>query len=187
MPEGRTQRDATLRRYLACFGIDSPPKSSSDRVAVSETLVKTIGGIAQNKPRPSLVHVLASAPETAFMPQLAGVVGRLRRLGTVVSWGLPLYEPGLKPPWVARVPTDDEIEVGAGETTALDAIAPQAADAVRVRAIVAQKRSQQALVKMGIRVGHVRPGFRVQDKQEDEQRAGGTASAVELEGSATSV
>src|SRR6185295_1641372 len=61
-PEGRTQRDATLRRYLACFGIDSPPKSSSDRAAVSDTLVKTLSSIAKGKPRPSLVHVLSSAP-----------------------------------------------------------------------------------------------------------------------------
>ncbi|MBK8940243.1 MAG: DUF58 domain-containing protein [Polyangiaceae bacterium] len=176
-PEGRTQRDAALRRYLACFGIDSPPKSSSDRAAVSDSLIKTIAAISQGKPRPSLVHVLGSAPEATFMPQLSTVVGRLRRLGTVVSWALPLYEPGLTPPWVVRVPTDDEIEVGATEATALDPIAPHAADAVRVRALVAQKRSEQGLMRMGIRVGHVRPGFRVKAERE-EAREEGAASEV---------
>ncbi|NUP13662.1 MAG: DUF58 domain-containing protein [Polyangiaceae bacterium] len=175
-PEGRTPRDAALRRYLACFGIDSPPKSTSDRALVSDTLIKTITSIAQVRPRPSLVHVLASPPDNGYMPQLAATVGRLRRLGTVVSWGLPLYDPGLRPPWVARVPTDDEIEVGASEATSLDPIATQAAEAVRIRARVAQKRSEQVLMKMGIRVGHVRPGFRVQDKHEPE--AGGETGAA---------
>lgn len=171
-PEGRTPRDAALRRYLACFGIDSPPKSSSDRAIVSESLVKTIGSIAQNKPRPSLVHILSSAPEPGFMPQLASAVSRLRRLGTVVSWGLPLYEPGLTPPWVTREPTDDEIEVGANETTALDPVAPHAADAVHIRARIAQKRAEQKLMRMGVRVGHVRPGFRVQPNRpvQDSER-----------------
>ncbi len=174
-PEGRTQRDATLRRYLACFGIDSPPKSTSDRAAVSETLVRTLSDIAKNKPRPSLVHVLSSAPEAGALAGLGNVVGRLRRMGTVVSWGLPLYEPGLAPPWVAKEITDDESEPGPVETTALDDIAPQAADAVRIRAVVAQRRSEQGLMKMGIRVGHVRPGFRTQDQREDVAIAGGEA------------
>lgn len=165
-PEGRTARDATLRRYLACFGIDSPPKTQIDRAAASDALVKVLGTIGKNRPRPSLVHVLSSAPEAAFLPPLASVVGRLRRLGTVVSWGLPLYEPGLTPPWVVQEQTDDENESGSNEATVLDPIAPQAAEAVKIRALVAQRRSEQGLMKMGIRVGHVRPGFRTQPKRE---------------------
>lgn len=164
-PEGRTERDATLRRYLACFGIDSPPKSSSDRAAVSDTLIKVLTNVSRNKPRPSLVHVLASAPDTNFLPGLSSAVGRLRRMGTVVSWGLPLYEPGLTPPWVTTSErNDDETEPAPTETTKLDPIAKQAAEAVRIRAVVAQRRSEQGLMKMGIRVGHVRPGFRPQDR-----------------------
>jgi len=161
-PEGRSERDATLRRYLACFGIDSPPKSSSDRALVSDTLIRTLAGIAKGRPRPSLVHVLAGPPEQAFMPGLAQAIGKIRRVGTVVSWAMPLFDPGLTPPWITEKPPDDEEGPAPIDATELDPLAPQAADAVRFRATVAQRRSEAALMKMGVRVGHLRPGFRTQ-------------------------
>jgi uncharacterized protein (DUF58 family) len=161
-PEGRSERDATLRRYLACFGIDSPPKSASDRAAVSDTLIRTLAGISKGRPRPSLVHILAGPPEQAFLPGLAQAIGKIRRIGTVVSWAMPLFDPGLTPPWVAKKPPDDEDNPLGNDATELDPLAPQAADAVRFRATVAQRRSEQALMKMGIRVEHVRSGFRTQ-------------------------
>ncbi len=159
-PEGRSERDATLRCYLACFGIDSPPKSASDRNAVSDTLVRTLAGISKGKPRPSLVHVLGNAPEASFLPALAQVIGRIRRTGTTVSWGMPLFGPGLTPPWVVERRTDDEDEPGPQDNSQLDPVAPLAADAVRIRATIAQRRAERELTKMGVRVEHVRPGFR---------------------------
>jgi uncharacterized protein (DUF58 family) len=166
-PEGRTQRDAVLRRYLASFGIDSPPKTTSDRRATSETLVATLSTISRERPRPSLVHVLASAPERDAMSGLAVAVGKLRRSGTAVSWGLPSFEPGLLPPWAAEERKDDEDRPQANDATALGDTAPFAAEAVRVRALVAQRRSERDLVKLGVRVEHVRPGKRVHHAEEE--------------------
>ncbi|MBL9021854.1 MAG: DUF58 domain-containing protein [Myxococcales bacterium] len=159
-PEGRTPRDATLRRYLACFGIDSPPKSSSDKQATAEALLAVLGGIARGKPRPSLVHVLGGPVDNQVTERLSHVIGRLRRSGTIVSWALPFYEPALTPPWTSRTPGDDEDDTRPPDVVSLDPVAPSVADAVRFRAAVAQRRAEAQLSKIGVRVGHVRPGKR---------------------------
>ena len=159
-PEGRTPRDATLRRYLACFGIDAPPKASSDKHATAEALLSILGGIARGKPRPSLVHVLGGPVEAQVNERLAQVIGRLRRSGTIVSWALPFYEPALTPPWTSRGATDDEDDTRLPDVVSLDVVAPSVADAVRFRAAVAQRRAEAQLSKLGVRVGHVRPGKR---------------------------
>lgn len=171
-PEGRTVRDAMLRRYLASFGIDSPPRPTSDRRQTSETLVATLSAVGSNRPRPSLVHVLASAPEPQSLAALGQAVGRIRRGGTLISWALPSFEPGLSAPWTREKKPEDDDENGppAGET-ALDPIAPIAASAVRARALVAQRRSERELVKLGVRVEHVRPGKRGYHAEEEAKGA----------------
>lgn len=155
-PEGRSERDATLRRYLASFGIDSPPKAGSERVATGETLVTCLGNLAKGKPRPSIVHILAGSPELATHPTLVQAVRRLKRLGTVVAWALPSFEQGLTAPWSKPKPVDDEAEVAVDEQV-FDAVAPQAAKAVQLRAAVAQRKTEAALHKMGVRVQRVKP------------------------------
>jgi uncharacterized protein (DUF58 family) len=166
-PEGRTERDATLRRYLACFGIESPPKSASDKQATADALLNVLSGIAKNKPRPSLVHVLGAPPDGQANERLGQVIGRLRRSGTIVSWALPFYEPSLTPPWTSRTGNEDEDDTRPPDMIALDASAPRVADAVRYRAVVAQRKAEAQLSKLGVRVGHVRPGKRALGEEQD--------------------
>lgn len=166
-PEGKTERESTLRRYLAAFGIDSPPKTNGDRALSSDSLVRSLSAIAAGKPRASLIFVLGGAPEQSFLPALAQVVGRLRRLGTHVSWSLPIFEPSLSPPWTATKSTDEE----ESPTEPLyDAVAPAAAAAVRIRSAVASKKAKVALTKLGIRVEHLRSAYRAATL---ESQAGG--------------
>src|SRR5262249_55489756 len=42
-PFGRSARDRTLRRYLASFGIESPPKAEADRREADAALVAALG------------------------------------------------------------------------------------------------------------------------------------------------
>lgn len=150
-PEGRSERDAMLRRYLASFGIDSPARVSSDRAAASQVLVSTLGTLADARPRASIVHVLATPPEPTHHPALQQAVGRLRRRGTLIAWALPDHEPSLvatpSPPPPAG---DDEPSL----PPALGPSAASAAEAVRVRAIVAKRRAEDALTQMGVRIEH---------------------------------
>lgn len=156
-PEGKSDRDATLRRYLAAFGVDSPPKSAGDRALTTSCLAGTLTMIARGKPRPSIVHVLAGNPDAQpqVQAELQLAIRRLRKLGTLVGWALPSFDSSLSPPWHAPREVDDEIEVEKGEP-AFDKVAPHAALAVRVRAQVVAKRAEDALAKMGVRVQRVR-------------------------------
>lgn len=167
-PEAKSDREAALRRYLAAFGIDSPPKTSTDRALTSDALVKTLGAIATQKPRPSLVFVLGGAPDAAYLPGLQLVVNRLRRLGTQIAWSLPAFDQGLRPPYVERRKHDDEEAPAPPE---LDAVAPAAASAVRMRSDVAAKKAKAALTKMGIRVEQLRSAYRAALREGEEAHA----------------
>lgn len=155
-PEGKSERDSTLRRYLASFGIDSPPKTGSERKSTGEMLTQTLSNLAKAKPRPSIVHILAGSPELTVQPALGQAVRRLRRGGTLIAWALPAFDPSLTPPWRKPKLVDDEIEV-ATDDQVFDPVAPQAARAVQIRAAVAQRKAEIALQKMGVRVQRIKP------------------------------
>ena len=132
--------------------------ASSDRGAASDTLVKTLATIAKSKPRPSLVHVLSSAPEAcATMAALGESVGRLRRMRHGRFVGPSAVRAGLTPPWVtARSRRRRETSRGRA-TTALDAAAPHAADAAESdRSAPARPRRRAARARAGARRRAVR-------------------------------
>lgn len=154
-PEGRSERDAMLRRYLASFGIDAPPKTQSDRKVAAEAIVSGLVAIARQKPRASLVYVFASAPDPAVHAALQSTTARLSRAGSGVYWTLPAYEAGLLPPWLTpRAPADDGEKE---QDAAFSGAAPQAALAVRLRSAVASRKAEASLRKVGVRLARVRP------------------------------
>jgi hypothetical protein len=111
--------------------------------------------------------VLGAPPDGQANERLGQVIGRLRRSGTIVSWALPFYEPSLTPPWTSRTGNEDEDDTRPPDMIALDATAPRVADAVRYRAVVAQRKAEAQLSKLGVRVGHVRPGKRALGEEQE--------------------
>lgn len=159
-PAGRSARDRMLRRYMACYGIESPPRGEAERRDVAAALVEALTHIARVKPRASLVHVLASAPAGAQEGRLPEAVRRLMRQTAAVTWSLPDVEPALKPPYdTPRLPESDPDDepAPARKDDAFQEIAPLAAEAMTVRARVAQTRREAALRKLGVRVVRIRP------------------------------
>lgn len=153
-PEARTLRDRTLRRYLACYGIESPPRTEPERKATAETLPKVLSKIAQTKPRPSIVHILAAPPEMGQQKPLVDAVRRLTRTRSLVTWSSPQFEPGLRPPWPSpAAPKSDDEPM---PKPAFDEIAPDAAAAVRIRSRVAQLQAEDGLRRLGVRVVRLR-------------------------------
>jgi uncharacterized protein (DUF58 family) len=158
-PFGRSLRERTLRRYLASFGIESPPKLTSDRREVDTSLVEALAQLGRVKPRASLIHVVAPPPDAEHWQKLGEAVRRLSRGGAAVSWSVPPIEPALSPPWEdpTRTPPDDEEPLLLPRARAEFAkLAPIAAEAVRIRAHAAQGRREAGLRKLGIRVIRVR-------------------------------
>lgn len=159
-PAGRSLRERTLRRYLASFGIDSPPRSESDRALAVQALVDALGQIARLKPRPSLVHVMAPPPEDSAHKNIVEVLRRVVRTGATVTWATPVFEQALDAPYDDPTRTPGEPVdplVPSPARAAFREIAPIAAEAVRVRARVQRERREAALKKLGVKVVRLRP------------------------------
>ncbi len=159
-PAGRSARDRMLRRYMACYGIESPPRGEADRRDVGAAIVEALAHIARAKPRASLVHVIASAPSDAQASRLPEAVRRLSRQAAALTWSLPDVEPALRPPWDAPRPPDgdpDEEPAPAKQDDPAQEVAALASEAVTMRARVAQTRREASLRKLGVRVVRVRP------------------------------
>ncbi len=165
LPLGASPRDRTLRRYLASFGMDSPPRIEAERGDVAASLAEALLHIARVKPRSSLVHVVASPPDERKASLLGDAVRLVKRSGATLTWSSPPIEPALNPPWddPMKLPPDDEDPFAPTHAppppappNRWDELAPIAAEAVRVRARVSLSRREAVLRKLGIRVLRLR-------------------------------
>jgi hypothetical protein len=162
-PGGKTVRERMLRRYLASYGIESPPKTESDRKEAATSLIDALTSIAKTKPRPSLIHVIAASPEEALLDRLGDAVRRLLRRGAVISWSLPQVDPGLLPPWddpLKKPYEEQDPPLFTSGPSPWEQMAPLVSEAVRVRASVAQERREKVLRKLGVRVLALKPTAR---------------------------
>ncbi|AKT39822.1 DUF58 domain-containing protein [Chondromyces crocatus] len=159
-PAGRSPRDRTLRRYLASYGIESPPRLEPDHRDVAVMLGEVFTTIARAKPRASIVHVMATPPQEVTTGPLPEALRRLTRRGAMVFWSTPDTEPALTPPWTPARHHDwdpDEQETAVPARDAFQDAAPIAAEAVLLRTRVAQARREAALRRLGVRVSRIRP------------------------------
>ena len=83
--EAPSPREKALRKYMAAFGMESPPRSDPERVRTDEAISRFLERLSMRKPRPSLVHVWSPPPDYA-RPDLVRAVGKLRRVGAQVRW-----------------------------------------------------------------------------------------------------
>jgi hypothetical protein len=158
-PFGRSPRDRTLRRYLAAFGIDSPPKTDSDRNEAEAALYDALVHVARSKPRASLVHIVAPPPDQTHLTRLGEAVRMSMRLGATVSWSSPPLDQALEPPYddpTRAAPDDEEPLLPPRDRRAATAMAELAAEAVRIRAHASQARREAGLKRLGIRVIRVK-------------------------------
>jgi uncharacterized protein (DUF58 family) len=160
-PEGRSARERTLRRYLAAYGIESPPRAEPERHEAGFALIEVLAQIARHKPRASIVHVVAPAPsEVAHEKPLMDALRRLSRHGAQVSWSMPHFEPALEPPFDPPVRADgsqpEDVLSGPGRA-GWEEVAEVAAEAVLVRTRVAVSRSEALLRRLGVRVARIKP------------------------------
>jgi uncharacterized protein (DUF58 family) len=160
-PNGRSPRDRMLRRYLASFGIESPARSESDRKEATAALLDAFAVVAKTKPRASLVHVIGSPPDEPLGGKLGEATRRIMRRGAMVTWSLPDLEPGLEAPWEDPTKKPEEPDepplFPTPDPPPWKEMAAIASEAVRVRAVVAGKRREKMLRKLGVRVVRLKP------------------------------
>jgi uncharacterized protein (DUF58 family) len=129
-PWAKTPREQSLRRYLASYGISSPPRIEHDAGRAELLLVQALDRAATEKPRPSLVYVWSPAPEGAS-PMLVQCVRKLLRRGITIRWIAARHD--------GATPSDG------------DEVTRAVADAVLTRARVARERGERVLRSMGVR------------------------------------
>jgi len=159
-PIGKSLRDRTLRRYLASFGIDSPPRLEPDRRGAHAALAEALGHISRVKPRPSLIHVVAPPPDERHLKPLGDAARRLMRRGASLAWSTPSVEAALNPPWddPTKPPPDAEEPIlPPRRREEWLETAQVVSDAIRARARAAQIRREAALRRLGVRVIRLRP------------------------------
>ena len=134
-PDAPTPRERALRKYLAAFGIESPPRGEAERARTDEAIARFIERLATRKPRPSLVHVWSPPPDHA-RPDLVRAIGKLRRIGAKVRWMTARQEHSVK--------LDNDV------------VSQVVSDAVVLRSKTARERGERVLARMGIKVQRVR-------------------------------
>ncbi|MBI4957439.1 MAG: DUF58 domain-containing protein, partial [Myxococcales bacterium] len=89
-PQARSQREARLRRYAACFGLHVPPRLEPDRPRSAAVLRDALLQLAREKrPRASLVHVVGPPPPEELWESLAAAARKLRGAAIGLRWSLP--------------------------------------------------------------------------------------------------
>lgn len=91
-PWSTSKMDQLLRRYLLCFGIQSPPRGVSDRHRVELELGRALLELAHTRKRPSLVYVFALPPHFDSPEMLSRSYSALIR-ARIETHFFPMFEP----------------------------------------------------------------------------------------------
>jgi uncharacterized protein (DUF58 family) len=133
VPFAPTEREQSLRLYLAAFGVESPPRSEGEREKAEGTLRQVLQRLAADKPRPSIVHVWAPAPANG--EPMARAIAALRSRHLELRWTVPPFDAGVGAPAGRRGGVADVVD-----------------EAVRIRARATRVRAERWLRRLGVRV-----------------------------------
>jgi uncharacterized protein (DUF58 family) len=183
-PQGKSARDARLRRYAACFGMHVPARLEPDRARTAGVLCDTLAALARHgRSRPTLVHVVAPPPPEPAIAALGRSVRRLKTRGALVRWTTPpialssALDAEPVPQWLAVDPdrAPPRKTAGGGENAHMGIVER----AVFIRAAVANRRGEQALRRIGVKVVRpIRAPAPPSDRAPASQRDGSVAPSV---------
>jgi uncharacterized protein (DUF58 family) len=132
-----SRREKSLRGYVAAFGIASPPRLEPERPRTDLQIAGALQRIGRERPRASVIYVWSPSLEPHARPEIERALAALPRRRIELRWVMMRHVPGIArggPP-----------------------VATAVADAVAVRALVAEERGERALRRLGVRVEHPRP------------------------------
>lgn len=135
-----SMREQKLRQYVAAFGLYAPPRLEPDRDKTDAQLCETLRKIVRLRPRPSIAYVWSPAPEPGRRPELERTLLGLPRRHLKLAWVSMTHEQSLPR---ANEPVSETV-----------------ADALGLRCLVAQRRGERALRRMGIEVFDAKRGGR---------------------------
>ncbi len=142
------RRERLLRSYLAAFGMASPPRLEADRPRTDARLADALQRIARKKPRASVAYVWSPAPDLQSRTEIARALARFPRRRIELRWVPMRLEPS-----IPRTGTP---------------LMPAVADAVSVRALIAEERGVAELRRQGVRIERLRAKSRALAASEPE-------------------
>jgi uncharacterized protein (DUF58 family) len=130
-----SKRERALRRYLAAFGLGSPPRLEPDRPRTDTEISRALLKLDERGSRPSLIYLWSPSPDPVTRPHLERLLGRFRR------------RPELR--WVA-------LKDAAGLPPSKDPVSALVNRTLEKRARLAALRGERALSRLGIKSDRVR-------------------------------
>jgi uncharacterized protein (DUF58 family) len=127
-----TTRERTLRSYLAAFGMSSPARLEAERPRTDASIASALERLVRERPRASVVYLWSPAPDLAGRTEIARALGRFPRRAVELRWISMRLEQGIP-------------RTGGS-------LAPAVADALTVRALIAQERGEHELRRQGVRI-----------------------------------
>ncbi len=171
-PQGRSSQDSRLRHYAACFGLCVPPRLEPDRVHTIVSLVRVLMELGQGRrnkrgTKPSVVHVIAPPPPEGNTLELEKAARKLKSRGIHLRWTTPPVATALD-----TVPSPEpQVDVdGAVEDLPASPLLGIVERTVVLRAAIANRRGEQALRKMGIKVIRAKRPARARRPPADDAR-----------------
>jgi hypothetical protein len=131
-----TRRERSLRRYLSAFGLGSPARLEPDRPRTDAELGRLLTKLGREKKRPSLVYLWSPPPDPTTRPALEHGLRALPRRRFELRWM--------------------SMRLDAGIPVAKSGVPHVVSDTVSMRARAALRRGENALRRLGIRIGGVR-------------------------------
>jgi hypothetical protein len=135
-----TERERTLRRYLAAFGISSPARLQQDRSKTDAVLAETLLEITRARPRATRVCLCSPSPDASTLATLREALARLRRHHIQLTWLPSAYEPALA---LLGNPTSQDSNAESLRTVS---------HAVRLRMRVLARQGDSALQRLGVKL-----------------------------------
>ncbi len=131
-PRANTDRERTLRQYMAAFGLDSPARLQPDRPITDHFLAELIRTLPLARHRPTQLWIWSIPPAQGTRPELERALLTRARRRVELLWIRMRHEPS--------IPSDGS------------PLIPAVAAAVSVRTRVAEARGTRFLRSRGIRV-----------------------------------
>lgn len=130
-PRASSERERILRHYLLAFGIQSPPRDTTERAHSEARIAHALRSLARERNRPSLICIWARPPDPLTSVALLGAIEKLPKRHMQIRW-FSLTDSAALPE-----PVDGRTQV--------------VRDALRLRLDLARELGERELARRGVR------------------------------------
>ncbi len=160
-PWSASPTDRILRRYLLAFGIQPPPRSTSDRHHVERNIASLLVELQAKRPRPTLIYLFGRPPTFETPKQLLQALKRIPKKRTEVRFHAMLDSVEWEHPEAAQQDSRKHTNVRVQLVR----------DALVHRQRISAEDGIKELLRLGVKTDAERYKFRLKDKLKLKQES----------------